>query len=178
MASPFLVSFASAGANLKLMGNSLNLKHPFLSADTGLNDLILNIVCSVIISIAASAAELGEIFDIIITLISLALEHVRNICIAIHVVSHVIITIVNVATTRLVLDHWLLELELVLQDNLGKSLQEDAYTISMPSLELACRHIELYVHFLELQDHVLRGGRRVVILIPPRHLLAIQLEEP
>lgn len=155
MASPFFVSLASAGANLKLMGHSLNLKHPFLSADTGLNDLILNIVCSVIISIAASTAELGEIFDIIITLISLALEHVRNICIAIHVVSHVIITIVNVATTRLVLDHWLLELELVLQANLGQSLQHCAYTLTMACLELACWHVQFNPKFLQLQDHVL-----------------------
>ncbi len=152
------------------MGYALDFKHPLLPTDRGLNDLVLKHV-RVVSAVVAASAELGELLNVIIGLIS-TLHHVSNICVALHVIT-IVIVIVHVVATTVILDHGFLKLEFVLHGHLAEALQECANTLSVTGLELARRHVELNADLFDLKDHVLGGSRRVVVLVPPRDLLAI-----
>jgi hypothetical protein len=120
MIAPFFSPIAASRVDLQLMSHSLNFEHPLLSAYRRLNDLILHLF--LVVAVAATP-KLSKIFNIIIGLLSI-LNHISDISIALHIIV-VVPVVVHVAPfATVVLNDWLLELELVLEADLTQSGDE------------------------------------------------------
>jgi hypothetical protein len=117
MIAPFFSPITASCVDLQLMSHSFNFEHPLLSAYRRLNDLILNLF--LVVTIAATP-KFSKIFNIIIGLLSI-LNHISDISIALHIIIVVPVIIQVAPFATVVLNNWLLELELVLEADLAQS---------------------------------------------------------
>ena len=93
---------------------------------------------------------------------------------------HIIIGIIGVFIGSLALfpDSRLLKLESARQTGLSKLEQNLGDALAITSLQLVRVHVQFDAQVLQLQDNVLAGRHRVVVLVPPRNLVLVQGEKP